>query len=159
LFLNLPCLSLEDSEDCASAERPFLDNHNKREWENLSHLPLESSSGEVSTRFSIYETRTTVVISGCSNSDWFGYALGNIGPVDTSPKDEDENEDNGSAGEDYEDTEPQPEEDFFATGGCEPVLNPNKILWDPRIYFLRATQIRLSIATQASEYLDWVSGL
>lgn len=121
----------------------------------------------MSNQFAIYETRTTIVISGCSSSDWFGYSFGNIGPVDTSPRDDE----NDGADEQLDVTrsegkeEPEPDEDFFATGGCEPVLNPENVIWDPRIYFLRAARIRLSIMAQASEHLvrkldsgchDWV---
>jgi hypothetical protein len=163
----LPCLSLEESTGNVPNEQSFLDRQNKKQWEDLSHLPLESKTGQLSNRFLIYETRTTVVISGCSNTDWFGFALGNIGPVHTSPDDDD---DGADAQNDlrYSDMnhDPEPEEDFFATGGYEPVLNPDNMIWDPRIYFLRATEMRLCIATQASEYLvrkldagchDWVS--
>lgn len=154
LIINLPCLSLEDSTDRTSNARPN-DDHNKREWENLSHLPLESSGGKVSNCFAIYETRTTIVISGCNDRDWFGYALGSTEPVDTNLEEEEEEEDHES----------EPEEDFFASGGCESVFNPGKTIWDPRIYFLCASHFRLSVMTQASEYLvrkldaechDWV---
>ncbi|KAJ8113689.1 hypothetical protein OPT61_g4233 [Boeremia exigua] len=161
LILNLPCLSLEEHDDNAPNIRPFVDNHNKTRWEDLSHLPLESKTGRLSNRFAIFETRTTVVLSGCSNTDWFGYAFGNIGPIDTSPSGQEQNDDDDTNDPD----EPEPEEDFFATGGCEPVLNPENIIWDPRVYFLRAMEIRLSITTQASEFLvrkldagchDWI---
>lgn len=168
LVLNLPCLSLEDETQNSSDTCPLVDDHNKRKWHDLSHLPLESGNGQVSNRFAIYQARTTVVISGNSNFEWFGYALGNIGPVDASPNeidgDEDMNEPNSPDSTAF-DNDPEPEEDFFATGGCEYVLNPDNIIWDPRVYFLRAIQTRFSVATQASEYLvrkldaacpDWV---
>lgn len=168
LTLNLPCLSLEETVDDTPNVRPFVDNQNKKEWEGLSQLPLESKNGRLSNRFAIFETRTTVVISGSSNTDWFGYALGNTGPVDASPSEVDHNDD--GEGDDInhcdEESKLEPKEDFFATGGGEPVLGPNNIIWDPRIYFLRAMDSRLSVATQASEYLvrkleagchDWVS--
>lgn len=164
--MNLPCLSLEESTGNVPNEQSFLDRQNKKQWEDLSHLPLESKTGQLSNRFLIYETRTTVVISGCSNTDWFGFALGNIGPVHTSPDDDDDGADaQNDLGDSDMNHDPEPEEDFFATGGYEPVLNPDNMIWDPRIYFLRATEMRLCIATQASEYLvrkldagchDWV---
>lgn len=148
MILNLPCLSLENSSDSTSDTR-LLDDHNKKLWENLSYLPLESSTGKESNQFAIYETRTTIVISGCNDSQWFGYALGNIGPVDPSPEDHENVPDEKSE----EENDPEPEEDLFATGGCERVLNPDSTIRDPRVYFLRATQIRMSVACQASEYL------
>ena len=162
LILNLPCLSLEESDKHSSSGR-----HNKKQWVDLPYLPLEASTGRISNRYGIYETQTTVVISGCSNSDWFGIALGNIGPTNPSPDDEEDGTDVHHTSE-HSDTEvdPEPQEDFFATGGCEPVLNPENTIWDPRIYFLQATRIRLSVTTRSSEYLvrkldaachDWVS--
>lgn len=113
-----------------------------------------------------------MVISGCNSSDWLGYSFGNIGPVDTSPIDAEGSHDGDIIDEDCrvscsdDDEDPEPEEDFFATGGCEPVLNPENTIWDPRIYFLLATQTRLTIMAQVSEHLvrkldsgcqDWVS--
>jgi hypothetical protein len=153
--LNLPCFSLENPADT------LLDNHNKILREDLSYLPLHASTGHENGGFAIYETRTTVVISGCNNLRWFGYALGNIGPVDPSPDDDDITCTFGEG-----DADPEPEEDFFATGGCEPVINPRNVTWDPRVYFLRATQFRMEVATRAAVYLvqkldaacrDWVS--
>lgn len=83
------------------------------------------------------------------------------------PKDDDNDNVDGCIDIDHSDRDddPEPEEDYFATDGCEPVLNPDNIIWDPRFYFLRAAQTRLSNMSQAPEYLvrklesgcdDWV---
>ena len=159
LILNVPYLVLEEALDTSSGSATPLDSRMKKKWADLSYLPLESETGQQSDRFAIYESQTTVVISGCDHSKWFGYAFGKIGPDDPTPDEDD------SADIEQDDLEPKPVEDLFATGGSEAVLSLQNPIWDPRVYFPCAARIRLDIATQAYEYLvrtidagamDWV---
>jgi hypothetical protein len=161
LILNVPYLVLEETADVWSQPVSPLEHQTRVLWEDLSYLTLESSTGQQSHHHAIYESQTTVVISGCDHSKWYGYAFGKIGPDDPCPDDVEDSE--ADAEEEY-----GWEEDFFATGGCAPTLNPGDLIWDPRTYFLRAAQIRLDIVTKASEYLvrkieagakDWASNL
>lgn len=161
LILNVPYLVLEESTDTPADSAAPLEGQTKKKWADLSYLPLETETGEQSDRFAIYESQTTVVISGCDHSKWFGYAFGKIGQDDPTP---DEGDDTDVEPED--ELGLKPVEDLFATGGSEIVSNLQNPIWDPRVYFLCAARIRLDIVTQAYEYLvrtieagvnDWVS--
>lgn len=137
LILNVPYLVLEDKGNATSEPASPLESQTRVVWEELSYLTLESSTGQSSRDYAIYKSRTTVVVSGCDNWTWHGYAFGKIGFSD------------------LEDEDDCPwEEDFFATGGCDPeLLNPEDHIWDPRTYFLRATHIRMDFVSSQYEYL------
>lgn len=173
MILNLPYLVLEESVESRKGSSCPSKDKIKKLWADLSYLPLESRSGEQSDRYAIYESQTTVVIAGCDHTKWFGYAFGDIGSDDLTPSadynDDDAGSDDNETGTDTEDIDeddPEPEEDYFANGGCEVVLNPDQPILDPRVYFLCAAQTRSIVVTLGHEYLvrvleaganDWVS--
>jgi len=112
----------------------------------------------VDLNISVQESFTSVVISGQSNSSWFGYALGSLDnseefqeEIYDMDEDEDEDEDDGY----WRDALSQVT-DLFATAGCElssyDLLAPDSV-WNPRIYFLRALHLRLQTIIQSHEYL------
>lgn len=155
LELHLPYLLLKESPDDRET-----DEQGKKLWDDLSFLPLKLDVDERQCRCSIYEAQTTISIAGAHHFDWHGYAFGNPGPTDPRADEDDGNDDEEPPEEFFEE-----EEDFFAAGGCEPVGNPDQIVWDPRIYFLRTLQLRLAIVVRANEHLvqtlvegvkDWV---
>jgi hypothetical protein len=163
LVLNVPCLMLKDSTKDPLASSSLVRGRCKTHWADLSYLPLETETGDLSDHFAIYESQTTVVISGCDHSKWFGFAFGSIGPDDPSP--DEDNVDQVDA-EQVDVSDLTPLEDLFATGGSENVFDLRDTIWDPRVYFLSVARIRIDIATQGYEYLvrtieagarDWVS--
>lgn len=110
----------------------------------------------IDLNISVYQSFTTVVISGQSNSSWFGYAFGSLDNSEESEEeicdiDEDEDEDDGY----WRDALCQVT-DLFATAGCElssyDLLAPGSV-WNPRIYFLRVLHLRLQSIIQSHEYL------
>lgn len=155
----MPYLVLGDTSASIDSSAP-LDKQVKKKWADLSYLPLETYDGQQSTSFAIFESQTTIVISGCDDSKWFGYAFGYIGPEDPTP-----DEDETMTFEQEEDLGLRPVEDLFATGGSHTVFDLQTPIWDPRVYFLCAARARLDIAAQAYELLvctieagssDWV---
>jgi hypothetical protein len=163
LILNVPYLMLEESIEDPLASAISVRGRCKTRWADLSYLPLETETGDLSDHFAIYESQTTVVISGCDHSKWFGFAFGNTGHDDPSPDKDDVDQDDA---EQEDMSESTPLEDLFAAGGSETVFDLKNPIWDPRIYFLSVTRIRIDIATQGYEYLvrtieagakDWVS--
>lgn len=106
----------------------------------------------------VHSLHTTVVISGANEHKWVGYAFGTI---------DSEEIDHGNDGSSpCDDASFSVEEDFFATGGCDCLVNPAAMTWDPRNYFLRTVEIRLRCVVREHEYLirtlrnicnDWVS--
>lgn len=170
--MNVPYLVLEQ----ASGPTSPLQDKTREVWEDLSYVPLESSAGRQSHCYVIYESQTTVVIAGCDHSRWIGYGFGKIGPedlcfddtgsFDTESQEEEAERQEREGETDLEEEEVEFEEDYFAHGGCAPLLWADDVIWDPRVYFMRATQIRLDVVTQAYEYLvrkieagakDWVN--
>ncbi len=135
------------------------DEQGEKLWDDLTFLPLSIGCGKQTGRYSIYKAMTTVVISGPNHFKWHGYAFGNPGPKDAHSEEyKKEKDDASDAGDDDDEEADDPdffeeEEDVFATGGCELVTNPGVVVWDPRAYFLRAFQVRMSVVVVASEYL------
>jgi hypothetical protein len=136
------------------------DEQGKKLCDDLSFLPLKLGVDEETGPYSIYEAQTTVFISGAHHYDWHGYAFGYPGPRDVKAEEDDGKDDDEGPEEFFEE-----EEDFFAAGGCESVINPRQIMWDPRVYFLRTLQLRLAVVVQNNVYLiraladavnDWV---
>jgi hypothetical protein len=150
--LHLPYMTLR--EKTTDSANPF--------WDDLSFL-FPQSVPESHGQYSIYESQTTLVISGHDHQHWYGYAFGSSYP--------------STAGEDYlvEETDGNPcipigyrdgmvghvtednewsctsIEDVFAAGGLQaPVRAPTT---DPRIYFLRALQLRMEAVVCNHEYL------
>jgi hypothetical protein len=156
LELHLPFLFLKESTGISI--EPEQERHNKRLWSDLSFLPLKTGPKQQSGKYSIYEAQSTVVVSGSNHSDWHGYAFGNSGPKDPieDEYEADPNIPDDSVPEGGEENSDEwvfaAFEDFFATGGCDPVSSgPANV--DPRVYFLRATQYRLEVVVRAHEYL------
>jgi hypothetical protein len=102
----------------------------------------------------IYDAHVTIVVAGCDEWNHNSYSFLDPGSMknhfeedDVDDGDEDENNP-----EDSEDQEDEPSEDHFATEGWD-YVNANEPIWDPRVYFLRAVQIRIVLASQEYDYL------
>ncbi|XPS79207.1 hypothetical protein M3J07_011210 [Ascochyta lentis] len=145
LEFHLPYLILGTTTDTGAGSD--ADGRGKSLWSDLTFLPLQTGPDQQGDRYAIYESHTMVTVSGADNFDWYGYAFGNPGPRDAFTEeykhDDGEEDSDGEEGPDgnyFEDVE-----DFFATAGCEEVMNSAQIIWDPRLYFLQAVQFRLAI--------------
>lgn len=124
----------------------------------------ECGSGPDTTRSSgkldgcpeiVHEAHTTVIIVGHNHFNWYGSAFGHTGLPDNPDDIKDQSSEmDESLDFGVNDFWREEEEDFFATGGCEPLSADNKRpICDPRTYFLQATQYRLSVVVQAYEHL------
>ncbi|KAH7355833.1 hypothetical protein BKA66DRAFT_539696 [Pyrenochaeta sp. MPI-SDFR-AT-0127] len=163
LELSLPYLILRKRNYPPS---PTVDvkNREKQLATDLSFLNMESSTGERPTSFSILKAHDTILIFGCDHSQWTGYAISDHRPTSTDcwqVKEEDKIQGNDSgkgddedeAEESDDDEEEMPNEDLFASGGSDQILDADNIVWDPREYFLRTAAIRIGVIFDEYSYL------
>lgn len=174
--MSLPLLVLR--EEAVDSRTPPIHTTQRAEALpiDLSFLNLGSRAVGRSTRFSIRRGHDTVLIFGCDQFEWNGFAFSDYRPDSERGQAEDEEEsgsnsagDVGDDEEDEEDEEEMPDEDLFASSGYEEVLDTlNHIIWDPRVYFLRTAAIRLGVVFHEYTYLveklnagvnSWVSAL
>lgn len=149
LELHLPCLVLEPDEPSSSAQ-------GKKVWSNLDFLLNQTGSRADLGGYAIFETHSSVVVSGSHRFDWFGYAFGILGPGDAVADEYEEENDayDPAAAETADDRYHHDVEDFFATGGgCLNFSFAVQPTMDPRIYFLQAVQHRLDVLVRSHEYL------
>ncbi|KAJ4984023.1 hypothetical protein SVAN01_10454 [Stagonosporopsis vannaccii] len=152
LQMHLPCFVLKEAS--------LVDNQrvtqglSKKICSDLAFLPLRSNHGSSTTKFSILEAHTSVVIAGANHFEWYGYAFGNIGDMSVADEyeemDDSYNVDPEKGTDDWYYVEA---EDFFAAGGCQDTSSSGQSIMDPRIYFLLAMQNRMQVLVQNHEYL------
>lgn len=127
----------------------------KKLCSDLAYLPLRTRHGSQAGLFSIFETHTSVVISGANHFDWYGYAFGNVGPNNPIEQEYEHTDDayGPHSDEGTDDWYHARIEDFFAAGGCQSISTAARPIMDPRTYFLRAVQHRLDTIAQSHDYL------
>ncbi|KAJ8113690.1 hypothetical protein OPT61_g4232 [Boeremia exigua] len=148
LSMHLPYLILTPSLD-----KETTDGQGTKLWDDISFLPLTIDSGSHTTKYSVYESMTSIVISGAHNYNWYGYAFGTPGAEGVRTQEEDDDSD--ASDNDDEGSEPEfleEEEEDFAMGRPNPETHPNSVIMDPRVYFLCAFQVRMDVVSLASEY-------
>lgn len=118
---------------------------------NVGSKVIDITCGLRQFASSVREHHTSVVISGSSHHSWFGCAIGSLDDATDVFDDTSDFHDAEKLDEVGEDWAPRP--DLFATAGCEPSTLSNKVVWDPRTYFLHALCLRLGIINQANAYL------
>tara|TARA_R110002003_G_scaffold13_16_gene958 strand:+ start:5818 stop:6615 length:798 start_codon:yes stop_codon:yes gene_type:complete len=104
-----------------------------------------------------------LVIAGADHSKYTGYAFLDPGSLEhhfgedrhgnEANGNEEDDDDDDSIDEERDDMENEPPEDHFVTDGRDRFLYADAPVWDPRIAFLRAAQIRIHLARQEYEYL------
>ncbi|OAL49227.1 hypothetical protein IQ07DRAFT_588560 [Pyrenochaeta sp. DS3sAY3a] len=126
---------------------------------DLSFLNLGSTAAGRLTRFSIRRGHDTVLIFGCDQFEWNGFAFSDYRPDSGRGQAEDEEDSESNSAGDVEDDEEDeedemPDADLFASSGYEEVLDTlHHIIWDPRVYFLRTAAIRLGVVFHEYAYL------
>jgi hypothetical protein len=127
---------------------------------DLSFLNMESENGDRPARLFVWKAHDTVLLFGCDVFQWTGYAFSSCGPssgcesedsegeTQSEHEEEDEDEDEDEDGE-----EVMPNEDIFASGGSDHVIDENHPIWDPRTYFLRTAAIRANVVYDQYTYL------
>ncbi|CAO2649059.1 Nn.00g100080.m01.CDS01 [Neocucurbitaria sp. VM-36] len=156
LVLSLPHLVLRRRSSSPVAEADAR-GHAQYLTTDLSFLNMEATTGGGPARYSIRKAHDTVLICGCDNTYWTGYALSDYRPTNVhcgqtedsgiSPEGAEEEEEG-----DNDDEEEMPDEDFFASEGSNQVLDADNTEWDPRTYFLRVMAIRVGKIRDEYEY-------
>lgn len=115
-------------------------------------MGIESPTDGRNAHFKIWEVHETVLVFGCDNAEWTGYAFSSLGPSPESAQEDDEDEN-----EDEDDADIMPDEDHFCTGGIDyddqQVLDASAPIWDPRAYFIKVFAIRMKIIEEREVFL------
>lgn len=158
--LHLPYLTLRGSRGNSPFSYAEKGKDNRRPWADLTFLDQHIYKIGLRGR-SIYAAHATIVVTGWDRSKYTAYSFLDPGPTTQSPEDE-EGDEECDEEDDPEDGEildsellPEDAEDEFATHGWQECLHLNDSIssWDPRVRFLRAVQIKVTVAFQEYDYL------
>jgi hypothetical protein len=116
----------------------------QREWIDLSFLEPDSSNSLDREPYGIYKAHFALAIQGFNNWRWTAFAFDN-NHFDARFEHDLEEEDFS-----YD----VPQEDLIVSG-LDTIHDANKPTQDPREYFLRCVQSRMSLALEAWRYLIW----
>jgi len=132
-------------------------------------LAVDPKTTDRPARLSVRKAHETIFIFGHKDFNWTGYAFSEDGFTGESQEDLEvgsDDDDDDDDDDDYE--EEMPDEDLFASGRSDEVIDPNITIWDPRTYFLRTFAIRVSAIQKQYSYFfeklyspanDWASTL
>lgn len=164
--LSLPHLILRELESPLGPKIGATGRAKQLETD-LAFLNLESSTGQRPARFSIRRAQDTILVFGCDHSQWTGYSFSDREHTDpyyghtkenhkgqNCRHGEEEGEgDDANDTDDEDDEEEMPDEDLFASGESDHLLDANHTLWNPRTYFLCTAAIRVRIVYDEYNYL------
>ncbi|KAJ4990821.1 hypothetical protein SVAN01_03610 [Stagonosporopsis vannaccii] len=162
---GFPRYQLEFNLPCFTVRRPSCLGSEKDRNISSGTQNLHQSRKVIDLNISVHESCTSVVISGYDHASWHGYAFGSLNDAEHSG---DFEEDNMYHVDEEDDTyhvdeengcwigDPAYQSDFFATAGGEAFFHTiftKDAMWDPRMYFLCALQLRLQDVVKKQEYL------
>lgn len=152
--LHLPYLVLREHQNFSAAVNGGEIRHHKNSWEDLNFLGQHICRRDLLGR-SIYAAHATIVVSGWDYTKYTAWSFVEPGPVVRQT--EQEQDDWSDQDEEADDSDskllPEDVEHKFATYGWQHFIRVRDLSWDPRVYFLRAVQIKITVALQEYEYL------
>lgn len=149
--LHLPCLILRENQACSAAVGCGKIQRDTKPWADLSFLDQHICEVDLARR-SIYATHATIVVSGWEPTKYTALSFVDAGPVIESWDDDHDEESEESEGWDTK-LLPDDMEDEFGTYGSHGFSRINNRNWDPRVCFLRAVEVKITVAWSECRYL------
>jgi hypothetical protein len=136
----------------------FDPSHSRKSWSNLSFLNLHLSSPSKEGSYVICELHSSLVVSGWDDSKWAAYGFTNTDPESDDETDTlDDEQDDATLDEIDDEYDVSPTdwglEDRLASDGGSDVVSREHPIWDPRLYFLQLTDLRLRAVRKEWSYL------
>lgn len=153
LELHLPYLTLREVT-CSSDQ--WKNRDMTQDGESWLDLPLPGSDSDAanqSKRFLIEKAHISIVLCVWDYSKWVGYAFSKGGPARNPDAEPDEDEESDGEHSDAEDDDPIPKEDVFAPLDGDHGLFADKLIRDPREYFLRIVNVWIILVLREYTYL------
>ncbi|KAF1971522.1 hypothetical protein BU23DRAFT_184433 [Bimuria novae-zelandiae CBS 107.79] len=140
----------------STARNALPDIRSRKSWSDLSFLHLSTDSPDEDGDYIICELHSSFFLSGWDESKWAAYGFTNADLDDEEDGEEDEatlDDEEGKEG-DYDVYETDGTlEDHLASDGKEGVVPQEHPVWDPRLYFLQVTDLRLRTVRKEWTYL------